>query len=696
MANQIYKRDGRLCEFEPKKISDAVHSAFSAIGVDDSKILAIVTSRTFSEIERRFHDRIPSVEDVQDIVGQVLMKSGYERTAKAYIEYKLRQPDRGEAKKIPCVSSDELKLGLNAARVLEKRYLLKDDSGRVVETPSQMFRRVARAVAAAEIKHDRKNAEQNEEAFYNMMANMDFIPNSPTLMNAGTRIGQLSACFVLPIEDSIESIFTTLKQMALIHRSGGGTGFSFSRLRPYGDIVSSTKSRASGPVSFIHAYNTATDVVKQGGRRRGANMAVLRIDHPDIIKFITAKKEGNTLQNFNISVAVTDEFVKRLDKGLDIELINPRDNSVAGKLNTRDVFRLMATMAWHCGDPGIIFIDEINRHNPTPSIGEIESTNPCGEQPLLPYESCNLGSINLSRFVARSDIDWKRLELTVRLAVRFLDDVIDANIFTLHEIEKITKANRKIGLGVMGFADLLVKLRVPYDSEQAVRMAGRVMKFIHETARDESCILGRQRGNFPNFRKSRLYGKWKNMRNASVTTVAPTGTISIIAGCSSGIEPLFGISFVRNVMGGARLVETNTDFEAAAKLRGFYSTALVREVAKHGSVQNIAEVPADLKRIFVTAHDIEPEWHIRIQAEFQKHTDSAVSKTINFPSGATISDIEDAFIQAYKLKCKGITVYRYGSREGQVLSYGNAGSKQGFAHADAEYSGGCPGTECLF
>jgi ribonucleoside-diphosphate reductase alpha chain len=560
-----------------------------------------------------------------------------------------------------------------------------------------MFRRVAREVARVEARYGGKESELVEEEFYRMMADLDFLPNSPTLMNAGTRLGQLSACFVLPVEDSMESIFETLKNMALVHQSGGGTGFSFSRLRPGGDIVSSTKCASSGPLSFMKVYDMATDVVKQGGRRRGANMGVLRVDHPDVMAFITAKKNPKVFRNFNLSVAITDEFMRRADKGREYSLVNPRDGSQLGKLNAKDVFRLIVTMAWNSGDPGLIFIDEVNRHNPTPELGKIESTNPCGEQPLLANESCNLGSINLARFVVGDKkIDWKRLERVVRLGVRFLDNVIDANNYPLDAVEEVTKSNRKIGLGVMGFADMLVKLKMPYNSDGAVKMAENVMKFVHDKARDESVRLGKERGSFPNFKKSRLSRKYKSLRNASVTTVAPTGTVSIIAGCSSGIEPIFGVSFVRNVMSGAQLIEMNREFEFIAKQKGFFSKELMMEIAQKGSVQGVKGVPADVRRVFVTAFDVSPEWHIRVQAGFQKHTDSAVSKAINFPATATIEDFEKAFRLAYKLKCKGITAYRYGSKEGQVLSFGDKKSKLRYVNVDSEYAGGCPGGECPF
>ena len=694
MPSKIYKRDGRLVKFEPEKISDAMHKAFKAMEVDDSRLLKRLTNKVVYEVENKFYRKAPKVEDVQDIVEQVLIKAGYERTAKAYIDYRRRHADIRDMKQFLGVETDELKLSVNAVRVLEKRYLLKDDAGKVIETPQQMFMRVAREIASVETRYGKKDAGKTEQEFYQMMSQLDFLPNSPTIMNAGTRVGQLSACFVLPVEDSMEGIFTTLKNMSLVHQSGGGTGFSFSHLRPEGDLVSSTKCTASGPVSFMKIYDVATDVIKQGGRRRGANMGVLRVDHPDILHFITAKKDAEALHNFNLSVAVTDRFMKAVEKGNEYSLVNPRTNAVVSRLNSRDVLKLIVTMAWHSGDPGMIFIDEINRHNPTPFLGEIESTNPCGELPLLPYESCNLGSINLARFVSDRGIDWKRLEKVVRLAVRFLDNVIDANKYPLEKIAEATKSNRKIGLGVMGFADMLIRLKIPYDSELAVRLAGKIMRYVHSAAIKESQELAKERGSFPNFKRSVLSKKYTAMRNASVTAVAPTGTISIIAGCSSGIEPLFGVSFVRNVMDGAELLETNPDFEFIAKKKGFFSKELQMEIAHQGSVQRVRGVPNEVKRLFVTALDIKPEWHIKIQAAFQKYTDSAVSKTINFPSTATIAEVEKAYKLAYKLKCKGITVYRYGSREGQVITFG--GKKQRYVGVSSEYAGGCPVKECSF
>ncbi|MCD6512217.1 MAG: vitamin B12-dependent ribonucleotide reductase [Thermoplasmata archaeon] len=561
-----------------------------------------------------------------------------------------------------------MELTENALRVLKKRYLLKDENGNVIETPDEMFRRVAHDIALADKKYG-EDVKKTEEEFYEIMSNLLFIPNSPTLMNAGTRIQQLSACFVIPIEDSMESIFEAVKYTALIHQSGGGTGFSFSRIRPKGDIVRSTGGVASGPISFMKVFNSATDVIKQGGRRRGANMGILHVTHPDILDFIKCKDDLRELTNFNISVAVSDEFMEKVMKGEDYELINPRTKQAVGKLNAKKVFDMIIEHAWKTGEPGIIFLDEINRHNPTPHVGEIESTNPCGEQPLLPYESCNLGSINVSKFVKGKEIDWDKLRDVVWKSVHFLDNVIDRNKYPIDKIKEMTLANRKIGLGIMGFADLLIQLGIPYNSEEALKMAERLMAFIQNEGRLASVELGKRRGSFPNFKGSIWDGKYEAMRNATVTTIAPTGTISIIAGCSSGIEPLFAISFVRNVLDkGDKLYEVNPYFEKVARELGFYSEELMKKIAdNNGSVQGIEEVPPGIQRIFVTALDISPDWHVRMQAAFQKYTDNATSKTINLREEATVEDVRNAYLLAYKLKCKGITVYRYGSRPEQVL-----------------------------
>ncbi len=568
----------------------------------------------------------------------------------------------------------DINLTENALRVLERRYLKKDKQGQVIETPEGMFRRVAQAIASAELIYDPEaDVKAREEQFYQLMASLEFLPNSPTLMNAGRELGQLSACFVLPVEDSMESIFNAVKYTALIHKSGGGTGFSFSRLRPESDRVGSTGGVASGPVSFMRAFDTATDVIKQGGMRRGANMAILNVDHPDIMKFIMAKGDPAAFTNFNLSVAVTAEFMEAVEAGSDYNLVNPHTKQVVGKLNAREVFDKMVDMAWKTGDPGIVFIDRLNQDNPTPHLGSIESTNPCGEQPLLPYESCNLGSINLARMLrttnGATEIDYSKLAETVKVATRFLDNVIDVNKFPLPQIDKMTKKSRKIGLGVMGFADMLNKLGAPYDSEEALQIASDIMHFINEEACKASVELAKERGVFPAFEGS-IYdvSSGLRVRNATCTTIAPTGTLSIIAGCSSGIEPLFALSYIRNILDGDQLVEVNPYFEEVAKNEEFYSQELMQQLASGTHLHDMDDVPDGVKRLFVTAHEISPEWHVRMQAAFQKSTHNAVSKTVNFPQEATRGDIDKVYMMAYKQGLKGITIYRDRSRDAQVLT----------------------------
>jgi len=1002
-VSKIRKRDGRVVEFEHEKITNAIYKALVSVGIEEEgreqELAKELTEKVVFELEKSFaaRARIPSVEDVQDVVEHVLIAEGFSEVAKAYILYRQQRADIRGLKKFIGVT-DDLKLSLNAVEVLKRRYLLKNELGEVIETPGQMFERVAKAIARAELNYGKSKGEAKEieRRFYLLMRDLEFLPNSPTLMNAGTELGQLAACFVLPVEDSIEGIFGAVKNMAKIHQSGGGTGFSFSRLRPKGDVVKSTGGIASGPVSFMRVFDVATDVIKQGGKRRGANMGILNVEHPDILEFIRAKARGG-FANFNISVAVTDEFMRAVERNDEYGLINPRTKEEVRKINAREVFNEIVTYAWKTGDPGIVFMDEINRCNPIPAIGKIEATNPCvtadtwvmtaegprqveeligkkftaivngekwessgegffetgvkpvyrlktaegfelhltvdhpvmrverktrykivtqwsnagdlkpgdkiiinnhrdfgnwsvkgeytesegylmglllgdgtikklnsglkaisnkmekasvdfcggllrglfdadgsvqgnqskgvsvrlaqsdieilksvqrmllrfgifsriymnrrgerkvkmpdgkggikeyitkpqhelviskenilyfaervgfddsekmeklekaiwnykrkmnrerfvasveevvpegiekvydvqipginafdangfyvhncGEQPLLPYDSCNLGSINVSKFVKNggsSEIDWERLREVIWISVRFLDDVIDVNRYPLPEIEHMTKANRGIGLGIMGFAELLIKLGIAYDSKDALSLGEKLMRFITNEARQCSAQLGLERGSFPNFELSIWNAKYEAMRNATVTTIAPTGTISIIASCSSGIEPIFAVAFVRNVMGG--MLEINKLFEDIAKEKGFYSKDLIVEIAKCGSIQDIEGIPEDIKRIFVTALDISPEWHVRMQAAFQKYTDNATSKTVNLPSDVTWGNVKKVFLLAYKLKCKGITVYRYGSKE-QVLSLDIPKLMlEEYVCADSEYTGEC-------
>lgn len=599
-------------------------------------------------------------------------------------------------------ADNKIILTKNALKVLEKRYLKRDKNGNCIETPQDMFRRVADTIASGDLEFGKtsKDVQNLSDRFYNAITHRYFMPNSPTLMNAGRDLGQLAACFVLPIDDSLESIFETIKNTALIHQSGGGTGFSFSRLRPKNSVVRSTMGVSSGPVSFMEVFNAATEAVKQGGTRRGANMGILRVDHPDIIEFINCKSDNNKLNNFNISVAITDKFMEAYLNGKDYDLINPQNNEIVGRMDAGAVFDLIIDSAWKNGEPGIVFIDKMNKDNPTPQIGKIESTNPCGEVPLLPYEACNLGSINLGLMVKEQDgefvVDWDLLENTVRTAMRFLDNVIVVNNYPLPQISEMVQNNRKIGLGVMGWADMLMQMGIAYNSEEGTSLATDVMSFIDYVSKDESVEMAKERGRFNNFEGS-IYEKphyfedkfgskncakvtqkmWADLdskvpkyglRNATTTCIAPTGTISMIAGASGGIEPLFGLVFSRLIMDGTELLEVNPVFEKYMKTHGLYTENLMNKIAKCGSVAHIEELPDEVKRIFVTAHDISPYWHVKMQAAFQQFTDNAVSKTVNFIESATREDIKKTYILAYKNNLKGITVYRNNSRQFQPMN----------------------------
>jgi ribonucleoside-diphosphate reductase alpha chain len=588
---------------------------------------------------------------------------------------------------------EPVSLSPNAVTVLEKRYLIKDETGKPVERAEDLFSRVARTIAEPDRRYGASEGavETLADAFYGLMADRLFMPNSPTLMNAGRPLGQLSACFVLPVDDALSNgksgIYDTLRAMALVHQSGGGTGFSFSRLRPKNSIVRSTMGVASGPVSFMSLFDASTDVVKQGGTRRGANMGILRVDHPDIMEFVTCKDDTTKITNFNISVAVTDAFMAAVEADTDYDLIHPRTGEVTGQLKARDVWKTIIHGAWRTGEPGVFFIDRANHYNPVPALGSYEATNPCGEQPLLPYDVCNLGSINLGAFVKNGAIDWNHLRQVVHLSTHFLENVIDANQYPLPEITELANRIRRIGLGVMGLADVFIRLGIPYDSDEAVELGRKIQKFVDDEAKVESERLAGIRGPFAEWERS-IWGPdascardadgqrirpMRKLRNFNVTTVAPTGTISIIASCSSGIEPLFAVAFMRN-QAGVLMPDVNEDFVAIARREGWYSDALMQKIAQAGHI-NFDEVPAKWQRVFVTANHIKPEWHIRMQAAFQEHNDSAISKTCNFAHDATEEYVEEIYRLAYRLGCKGVTVYRDGSRDMQVLSTGSTAKK---------------------
>ena len=688
---KIRKRNGRVVDFDESRITNAIYKASQAVDEADMKMAEKLSRKVVEMLGKKYDETAyPTVEQIQDIVEEALIKEEKIQIAKAYILYR-KEHQKIREKKGSLLGIDELdtNLSVNSLRVLSKRYLRKDENGKVKETPTELFRRVASNIAQADKRYDTLlsrpvDIEKTEEGFYQIMTRLEFMPNSPTLMNAGKELQQLAACFVLPVGDSMEEIFDAVKWTALVHKTGGGTGFSFSRLRPKNDRVMSTKGVASGPVSFMTVFDAATETIKQGGTRRGANMGILRVDHPDILEFITAKENNTKLNNFNISVAVTEKFMEAVARNEDYDLLNPKDKKVVDRLNARKVFDLIVTLAWKNGDPGIVFIDRINNDNPTPQVGEMESTNPCGEQPLLPFEACNLGSLNLAKMVKgdfslgeKVSLDWDKLRSTVRTCIHFLDNVIDMSNYPLPQITEMVSNNRKIGLGVMGWADLLIMLGIPYDTQEAVELGEKIMKFIAEESKKMSQDLAQDRGQFPNFEGSIFdHPGAPKMRNSTTNTIAPTGTISIIGGCSSGIEPLFAISYIRHVMDDNELIEVNPIFEAVARREGFYNEELMKKIAETGGVQGLEGVPEKWQRVFIVSHDITPEWHLKMQASFQKYTDNAVSKTVNFPHDATTEDIDRVYMLAYRYGCKGVTIYRDRSRESQVLNIAKVNHKE--------------------
>lgn len=677
-----------MAPFDVTRIEAAVARAAREVAYDDPD-MPVTIARTVADA---LGTGAAPVEKIQDFVEARLGEAGLDDVNRAYVIYRQRRAELRTAKELLGVR-DELKLSLAAVTVLRERYLLRDRQGRPTESTGEMMDRAARCVAAAEDEYLPGSSTQWVERFSALLRNLEFLPNSPTLMNAGTDLGLLAGCFVLPVEDSVHSIFTTLGNAAEIQRTGGGTGFAFSRLRPAGDWVASTGGTASGPVSFLRLYDTAAGVISMGGRRRGACMAVLDASHPDIHHFVAAKaKSPASLPHFNLSVGVSDAFLRAVERDGTHRLVNPRTGRTVARIPAAELFDAICEAAHACGDPGLLFMDTINRANPVPGRGRIEATNPCGEVPLLPYESCNLGSINLASMVTDGRVDWDRLDEVAGVAVRFLDDVIDVSRYPFPELGEATRATRKIGLGVMGLAELLAMLSIPYDSEKAVRLASRVMRRIQQAAHAASSRLAEDRGSFPAFADSRFVRSGPR-RNAQVTSVAPTGTISLIAGTTAGIEPMFAIAFTRAIVG-RHLLEVNPSFDRLARDRGLYSDELIAEIAQRGGVRGYSRLPVEVRAAFPIAAEIAPEWHLRMQAAVQRHVDAAVSKTVNLPATATVDDVRALYLAAWRAKVKGITVYRYGSREGQVLSY--ASPKPVLAQADTEFSGGCAGRACDF
>lgn len=695
LPQRVRRRNGVVVPFDPARIEGAVSRAAREAGRPDPALAPAVAAAVGAALVAQFGKRPPGVEDIQDAVEHALMTLDFPDVARAYVVYRHRHAELRRAKELLGVR-DDLKLGLGAVAVLKERYLLRDERGKLAETTGEMMDRVAACVAEAEEAWCPGSAPHWAEVFAGALRRLEFLPNSPTLMNAGTSLGLLSGCVVLPLEDSLVSIFRALGHAALLHQGGGGTGYSFSHLRPRGDVVASTGGTASGPVSFLSVFDTAAGVLAQGGRRRGASMAVLDVSHPDIAEFIEAKRAGG-LEYFNLSVAVSGRFMRAVTQGAQHRLVSPRTGRVVARVPAAELFERICEAAWRGGDPGLLFTDRINQGNPLPSLGRIEATNPCGEVPLLPYESCNLGSLNLARFVTGGQLDFGRLRAGVHLAVRFLDDVIDVSRYPVPELEGPARAARKVGLGVMGLAELLATMGIPYDSPAAVRLAGRVFRVIAEEARRTSADLAAQRGPFPLYEQSIYPGRGVGpLRNAQLTSVAPTGTISLIAGTTSGIEPMFALAYVRHILG-RQLAETNPLFERLARDRGFFSDELMAEIARTGTVRQLPAVPADVRASFVTALEIAPEWHLKMQAAVQRHVDAAVAKTVNLPAHATPADVRAIYLAAWRAGVKGITVYRYGARPGQVLTLASPQAAPGAMVAiNDAYSGGCGGHVCEF
>ncbi len=668
VVTQARKRDGTIVPFESSKIAEAIEKAMLAVGIDNEELPNQLADIASNEINAKHPEEyIPSVEEIQDSVERTLINEGHAEIAKAYILYRQKRAEVRKLKQNILGRLDDSKLNINGLLIAKSRYLQKDEFGNVIESPKDMLRRVAKAIANNE-KHYKKNEEyvkQLETSFFEIMNHLEFVPSGRILANAGTRQGMLYSSFVIPIEDNMRGIFRALYDKALIQRLGGGTGFSFSRLRPKGHKLATTTGYASGPVAFIKLFDHASDLTIQHGNRKAANMGSLSVEHPDIIEFITMK-DRREIRNFNISVEITNEFMKAMKENQKYPLKDPSTNEVIDMVDANNIFHLIVTMAWKTGDPGVLFIDRINESNPLPAVGRIETTDPCGDQLLLPYEAGNIGAINLSLFVRNKKIKWKRLEEVTKLAIRFLDNVVDVSRFPVKKIEDIVNGTRRLGLGVMGFADMLYKIGIPYNSEKALETADKVMKFISSVAYETSKELANEKGVFPLWDKSIYKGKTK-LRNCSLIAISPTGSRSIFAETSPGIEPNFALGYTRKILCGTEIIQLNRLLEDTLKEHNLYSEEVIREIINKNSLANVA-LPEEVKSVFATAHDISPEWHIRMQAVFQKHVDDAISKTVNFPKSATIEDIKKAFLMAYELGCKGITVYRAGSLSDEVIS----------------------------
>lgn len=666
-VTKIKKRDGSIVAFDPEKIYNAIGKAAKAVGSYDRETTKPVVEKILHYVTDKFDEKnIPSIEDIQDIVERVLIEEGHVKTVKAYIIYREEQAKLRAKKQELIGGFVDKRVSLNALKILKEKYLLKDPEGNTAETPEQMFRRVAKAVAQADKGYE-KNADlvATEQEFFAVMQSFDFLPNSPCLMNAGTDIPQIISCFALPIEDSIEGIYDAMKIAATIHKYGSGTGFNFSTLRPKEDTIHSTRGPSSGALSFLTLFDASTSIIKQGGKRRGANMAILRVDHPEILSFITAKEDHTQLTNFNISVAITDKFMDAVQQNKFYDVINPRTKKVTRQLPAKEVFDLIARQAWKNGEPGVIFIDTINKKSPLAK--RVETTSACAEVPLYENEACPLGSINVSHIVQNKKINWENVKKTIVTAVHFLDNMIDLNQYPTKEIEQITKSNRKIGLGIMGFADLLFQLEIPYNSKEAVELAEKLMRFIKAESRNASIALAEKRGVFPNYEQSSFAKKGFKMRNATTTAIAPTGTISILASCTPGIEPAFALAYMQRIFGTEEILQVNKHFEAKMREKECYTDELMKNIAQMGSLKWVKDIPPEISRIFVITYDIDAKWHVRIQAAFQKYTDNAVSKSVNLGEEAHKEDIVRVFKTAYGLGCKGITVYRDKSRENQVI-----------------------------